>query len=433
MKPEPASIEEELHWQPWQAAEREDFFAAITRHQRLAWRVRAACLLAYSVLAVVMSLLLAPLFYCLLGLLLDIVNLILPMPDLLAKAAVGLDMLLNRPADLSFQQFATYGCLALLPGMLILSFLGRRIIKAIQQSSLFKPELSPHRALNLTNFKELQFQHVVEEMAIAALIPVPKIWVIEGGLNAAVAGLNSEQAQLLVGEGVFKDLNRQQLQGLAAHLLVAIAEHDLKIGLQTSSVMGIFALISNIALNILDKKTWPQSKRLLFALFSNSQKSQQLILASLQDTLQNETHSNQPASDTDSGKLTWREWVLMPLMGPVFMSALLGQFVNSLFLIPLVGMVWRQRKYMADAGAVKLTREPNGLATTLVQTLGKSCALPVFSSLWANHWCIVKPEPLPSMIIGMFPKPEQRIKALIRLGADPLALPNEPTFLTLLK
>src|SRR5262245_33407303 len=66
---------------PWREGERESFFEAIARHRKAAWRITAVCELAWVALALVAAVLLAPLLYCLLGLALDVVNFVVPTPD----------------------------------------------------------------------------------------------------------------------------------------------------------------------------------------------------------------------------------------------------------------------------------------------------------------------------------------------------------------
>jgi hypothetical protein len=65
----------------WTAAERESFFAAIDCHRRAAWQVSAVAGICVVILAFVVATLTAPLFYALIGLVLDLINLIIPMPD----------------------------------------------------------------------------------------------------------------------------------------------------------------------------------------------------------------------------------------------------------------------------------------------------------------------------------------------------------------
>ena len=60
--------------------------------------------------------------------------------------------------------------------------------------------------------------------------------------------------------------------------------------------------------------------------------------------------------------------------------------IVSLFLLgPLLSLAWRQRKYMADATAVRLTRDPNTLAEPLEKMQGSSSAF----APWAAHLSVV--------------------------------------------
>ena len=79
-----AAVDEaDLHWRPaWTPAERESFFAAIARHQRASWRVTLLAGACIAVLAFIVAVLMSPILYALAGLVLDLVNLAIPMPDL---------------------------------------------------------------------------------------------------------------------------------------------------------------------------------------------------------------------------------------------------------------------------------------------------------------------------------------------------------------
>src|SRR5262249_55719449 len=69
------------------SAERESFFRAIERHRRAAWRVRAVSLFANSTVAFIVAMLMAPLFYAMICLTFDLVNLVVPAPNLVT--AIG--------------------------------------------------------------------------------------------------------------------------------------------------------------------------------------------------------------------------------------------------------------------------------------------------------------------------------------------------------
>jgi Zn-dependent protease with chaperone function len=411
-----------MEWQPWQGTEREDFFNAVTRHRRTAWRITVACGLAYAVLALVMSLLLAPLLYGVAGLVLDILNLLFPMPDLLAYAGKLLAPIVDDPAAVPTADLLKFILLASAPGLLLMVVVAWVVSRAIRQSALFDTTQQIGRPPDPRHLIELQFANTLEEMAVAALIPAPKVVVIEGGANAAAAGVDTQQATVMVGQSLLGLLNRAQMQGIAAHLIAAIADNDMKIGMRTASVLGVFALLTRLSVNMLDKDSFAASRHLLRALCVPTAASQAFVSAQLSDPFADTT--SPAAASQHNDKLGWREWLLMPLMGPVWFSGFLGGFVSTLILSPVIAWAWQQRKYMADATAVRLTREPDGLSAALSALSHANTSL--LSSAWASHLCVVAPQQAAGMIISVFPSVERRLAALVRMGASkqPVAVPT---------
>src|SRR5262249_20902852 len=112
----------------------------------------------------------------------------------------------------------------------------------------------------------------------------------------------------------------------------------------------------------------------------------------------------------------WRLWLWMPLAGPVVMSGFFAGVVSLVVLRPLVGLTWRKRKYMADAVAVRLTRDPDALASALGR-MGSGVAL----APWMAHLSVVSGSQRAGLLGGsmvpMFPSLERRLRALRKLGA----------------
>lgn len=408
------------NWQPWQGSEREDFFDAVTRHRRAVWRVTAVSLFAYTVLAVVMSLLLAPLLYCIAGLLLDVLNLLLPMPDLLGYAGGLLAPIIDDPGAQSMGYLLRFIVLASAPGLLLMALVGFMVARTIRQSALFDLSQQVGRQPDPRVLAEQRFANTIGEMAVAAMIPSPSVIITAGGANAAAAGHDTQHTHVIVGEELLRTLNRAQMQGVAAHLVAAIADNDMKIGERTASLLGMFALITRLALNVMDRDAFATSRKLLRAVLVPTAASQKFILEQLADPFSDVP----PPSHDTSNTLSWREWLSMPLMGPVVMSGFLGGFVSNMLLSPLVSLAWRQRKYMADAAAVRLTREPDGLFSALATLQGKDADL--LSTGWADHVCVVAPARKSSLIVPIFPSLARRLAALARMGATQ-PLPEQPT------
>jgi Zn-dependent protease with chaperone function len=414
-----------MDWQPWQGTEREDFFNAVARHRRTAWRITLACGVAYAVLALVMSLLLAPLLYGVAGLVLDILNLLFPMPDLLAYAGKLLSPIVDDPAAVPRADLLKFILLASAPGLLLMVIVAWVVSRAIRHSALFDTTQQIGRPPDPRHLVELQFANTLEEMAVAALIPAPKVVIIDGGANAAASGMDAQQATVMVGQSLLVLLNRAQMQSIAAHLIAAIADNDMKIGMRTASVLGVFALLTRLSVNLMDKNSFAASRHLLRALCVPTAASQAFVLAQLSDPFADTTPPAAAAQHID--KLGWREWLLMPLMGPVWFSGFLGGFVSTLILSPGIAWAWQQRKYMADATAVRLTREPDGLSAALSALSQANTSL--LSSAWASHLCVVAPQRAAGMIIAVFPAVERRLAALVRMGASQQPQ-TEPTAVT---
>lgn len=92
-----------------------------------------------------------------------------------------------------------------------------------------------------------RFRNVVEEMAIASGVPLPRLYVLEhdGGINAFAAGYSSSDAVVAVTRGALERLNRDELQGVVAHEFSHILNGDMRLNLR---LVGVLFGISMIAL-----------------------------------------------------------------------------------------------------------------------------------------------------------------------------------------
>ena len=84
-------------WTAWSPAERESFFDAIARHRRAAWRVTFVSRAVNVVVALVVAVLMSPLFYAALALALDVLNLVVPGAEPRPHVANALDEVFNAP------------------------------------------------------------------------------------------------------------------------------------------------------------------------------------------------------------------------------------------------------------------------------------------------------------------------------------------------
>ena len=98
------------------------------------------------------------------------------------------------------------------------------------------PHLDEHRRL----------KNVADEMAIAAGLPTPRIFVMraEPGINAFAAGLRPEDAAVTLTAGALERLDRAELQALVAHELAHIAQGDMRVRTLSLVLLHGFLFVS---------------------------------------------------------------------------------------------------------------------------------------------------------------------------------------------
>jgi heat shock protein HtpX len=93
---------------------------------------------------------------------------------------------------------------------------------------------------------ERRLVNVVEEMAIAAALPRPRIWVVpDADPNAFATGQDPDRANVAVTEGLLAALDRDQLQSVVAHELGHIKTYDTRLMTTLAALVGAVALISD--------------------------------------------------------------------------------------------------------------------------------------------------------------------------------------------
>ncbi|WP_205664616.1 M48 family metalloprotease [Ammonifex thiophilus] len=187
------------------------------------------------------------------------------------------------------------------------------------------------QVLNLAGAREVseeeypELHHVVEELALAARMPKPKVYVVDDPApNAFAVGLRPEAGAVAFTTGLLQLLDREALEGVAAHELSHLRNGDSRLMTLAIALVGVIVLLSDLG------------QRLLFygGLFSGGR----------------EERRDRDRSGLDA--LLYVVAVLLLLLAPL--AAVLTQFALS-----------RNREFQADASAVDLTRNPQGLIKAL--------------------------------------------------------------------
>jgi Zn-dependent protease with chaperone function len=176
--------------------------------------------------------------------------------------------------------------------------------------------------------KQRMLLNVVEEMAIAAGVPVPPVYLMpESGMNAFAAGYSPADAVIGITEGCLNQLNRDQLQGVIAHEFSHILNGDMRMNIR------LIALLEGI----------------LFI----GHAGYYLLRSSGRTSAVGSIGSSRSKNDSGGG--------IVVLGLGLMLLGYLGSFFGNL----IKAAVSRQREFLADASAVQFTRNPQGIAGAL--------------------------------------------------------------------
>ncbi len=171
-----------------------------------------------------------------------------------------------------------------------------------------------------------QLFNVVEEMKIAAGLPaMPKVYIInDPAPNAFATGRSPQSASLAVTAGLLARLNRDELQGVVAHEMSHILHRDILYVTLAGIMLGGIVLMSQVFLRGMFYSSMGSRRRYSSGSRGNGQAQIVLLVIA----------------------------VLVAILAPIMTQLL--YFALS-----------RRREYLADAGAARLTRYPEGLASAL--------------------------------------------------------------------
>ncbi|MFL6602675.1 MAG: M48 family metalloprotease [Steroidobacteraceae bacterium] len=421
----------------WTPAERESFFDSIARHRRAAWRVTFASRLINLAVTLIVAILMSPLFYGALALLLDLLNLVIPAPNLVPGIGHILDGVINAPEKLSVGNWVSFVAVAALPGLVWMAFVLNALRRVLGLCMAFDSGDLSARPPDPTVLAEQRFGNVVAEMAIAANLPQPRVFVAHSAAVDAVAfGMDEQHSTIVISQGLLGLLNRAQMEGVAANLIGSIADGDMRIGVRAALSLSLFALITRLGTVVTKSHARRNVMQIVVATLLPTRARARKLVMDLTSPFDDEPQEKAVADNSRTttavpsfisnprAALTarWekiRPYLWLPLAGPLVMTGFLGAIFNLFVLGPLLSLAWRQRKYMADATAVRLTRDPDTLAGALEKVTGAQGA-PL--APWAAHMSMADHRGNQASVFGssavpMFPSIDRRLRALGAMGA----------------
>lgn len=232
--------------------------------------------------------------------------------------------------------------------------------------------MSMNHAQELRKEDNPQLFHVVEDMAMVGQIPMPKVYLIpDQSPNAFATGLSPNKSAVAVTQGLLGMMNREELEGVLGHEISHIRNYDIRLSMVALVLVSAISFIADFAQN------W------MWFGFGGRRRDDD--------------------DDEDGGSLG----IIIGVIGVIF-TLILGPLAASLAQMALS----RNREYLADAGSVELTRNPQGLISAL-RKIENSQPMQAANSASASLY-IEDPVRRPSMshLFDTHPPTEERIKRL---------------------
>lgn len=202
------------------------------------------------------------------------------------------------------------------PSIMIIALVFSLIMNIMSFWFSDKIALSVARAIPADPVRYLELHRIVENLAITAGLPKPKVYIIpEQAPNAFATGRNKEHAVVAVTEGLLQILDRTELEGVIAHELSHIGNRDILLQSMVVVLVGFISLLANIF-----------SHTMLFGGRRDNNERGGGILAVIGIIL----------------------LILSPIIAQIIQLA-----------------ISRKREFLADATGALLTRYPEGLANAL--------------------------------------------------------------------
>jgi len=186
-------------------------------------------------------------------------------------------------------------------------YAGDKITLAISQAKEVKKETNP------------QLYNTIENLTITTGLPMPRVYIIEDTApNAFATGRDPRHASIVFTRGIIEKLDKNELQGVAAHELSHVKNYDIRLMTLTVVLAGFIVLISDLFLR------WTFWGR----------------------------GNNREGGDNQLQIIFLVIGIILALLAPLVAT-----------LIKLA--ISRKREYLADADGALMTRYPQGLAGAL--------------------------------------------------------------------
>jgi heat shock protein HtpX len=260
---------------------------------------------------------------------------------------------------------------------------------------------------DVTRQEQPRLYNLLENLCISRGIPMPKLKIVESSaLNAFATGLNQRQYAVSVTTGLLDALNDQEIEAVLGHELTHIRNGDVQMMVIAVIIAGVVGF----------------SAELLFRGFFNFGRYGGGWGGG--SSWSSSSSSSRSSSDGGDRKSSGGGAAILVIVIAVVLIVLawaLSQFVRL--------ALSRSREYLADAGSVELTKNPDAMISALRKIEGRGELHGATSAVM--ELCLDNPREGFSDLFATHPSVESRVQALVKYGGGhyegPLALPTHPS------
>lgn len=230
--------------------------------------------------------------------------------------------------------------------------------------------------------QEPRLYNLLENLCISRGIPMPKLQIVETDvLNAYASGMNEKQYRVAVTRGLLNALDDQELEAVLAHELTHIRNGDVQLMVVAVVIAGVITLVGEMVFRGMGRARWSGGRS---------------------------------SGGGKKGGGAAAIVIALVIIAIAWFLSLVIRFALS-----------RSREYLADAGAVELTKNPDAMIGALRKIEGRSEMPAVPSGIM--EMCIENQKNSVADLFSTHPSVQRRVEKLIAVagGRDPGPLARE--------
>lgn len=252
---------------------------------------------------------------------------------------------------------------------------------------------------DVTRQEEPRLYNLLENLCISRGITMPKLKIMESpALNAFATGLNPRQYSITVTTGLLDALNDKEIEAVLGHELTHIKNGDVQLMVVAVIIAGVVGFFGELFFRLFTNFSWSSGSGGSWSSGSSS--------------------SSRSSSSSSDSKSSGGGAVIVIIIAIVLIIVawLLSQVVKL--------ALSRSREYLADAGSVELTKDPDAMISALrkIENRGE---LPGATSA-VMELCVDNPREGFADLFATHPSVQSRVDALVKFagGHDPGPLPD---------